>query len=415
MASAAAFKAKLLAAEQTNLKAAKFWGVGIAGLIGVFIVQHWVNKLARRYVSKGGSSAKIVSTVSTPFQRLFAGTAIGGTVILPGRIWLGLAYLAINVACAFTNVNWVMAELFFAKRMGWIHISGLFKYNSVYVLRNTHQYAAMTAGISLLIILLSVLLRQRRYELFYVIHIVFAVVILITGKKNDLLNAGTKALPEGATRVTLQRGLSAAPGSHAFLYIPGVRAFETHPFSLFATNPAEFVVNARDGFTRSLHQAAVANSGKKLRAAIEGPYGQPPAVLDFDKVVIIAGGSGATFCLSMALAWAQGANNFPDYLEWFGPEMAELQSCTAVQLLIHVTRGRKGVVEAASSIVDEKSKNIDSQEIDARRSFSSGSSSLDKNVEYGRPDIRGILSDAMKTMSVEKTTLVAGRSRSLPF
>lgn len=33
----------------------------------------------------------------------------------------------------------------------------------------------------MLIILVSILVRQRHYELFYVIHIVFAMVILIAG------------------------------------------------------------------------------------------------------------------------------------------------------------------------------------------------------------------------------------------
>lgn len=47
----------------------------------------------------------------------------------------------------------------------------------------------MTAGISMLIILLSILIRQRQYELFYVIHIVFAVVILMTGMNHDYLGS----------------------------------------------------------------------------------------------------------------------------------------------------------------------------------------------------------------------------------
>nr|POF01263.1 ferric reductase transmembrane component 5 [Quercus suber] len=223
--------------------------------------------------------------------------------------------------------------------------------------------------------------------------------------------ATLKALPEGATRVTLQRALPAAPGSHAFLYIPGVRAFETHPFSLFSTKPVEFVVNARDGFTRSLHQTAVVNSGKKFRASVEGPYGQPPAVLNFDNVVIIAGGSGATFCLSLALSWVrQPERRKPGSSLTFvwAIKTRELQSCSGVQLLIHATRSRQGTVQVADNTADEKSKELDSKQVDARRSSSSDSSSLDRNVESGRPDISGIINDAMRPLSVEKTTLVAG-------
>nr|POF01262.1 hypothetical protein CFP56_21210 [Quercus suber] len=122
---ASAFEEKLLAAEQTNLKAAKYWGVGIAGLIGIFIIEHWIGRLLRRNVSKANSSGKAISTVSAPFNRFLLGTTVGRILVLPGRIWLALAYLAINIACAFTNVNWAMAELFFAKRMGWMTVCNL--------------------------------------------------------------------------------------------------------------------------------------------------------------------------------------------------------------------------------------------------------------------------------------------------
>lgn len=118
-----AFERLLEAAEKTNLRAAKYWGVGIAGLIGVFIVAHWTQKLWNRYVFRSGRLGKAIAAVVTPLRRSTKATAVWRTSILTGRLWLAMAYLAINLACAFTNVNWEMAELFFAKRMGWYALS----------------------------------------------------------------------------------------------------------------------------------------------------------------------------------------------------------------------------------------------------------------------------------------------------
>lgn len=112
-------------------------------------------------------------------------------------------------------------------------------------------------------------------------------------------------LPEGATKVRMHRAIKATPGSHAFFWIPGVRIFQTHPFSLLANNPAEFVITARDGFTRDLYEIACATPGARFRAAFEGAYGHVPEARIFDKVVLIAGGSGATFTLALALDWAR--------------------------------------------------------------------------------------------------------------
>lgn len=103
----------------------------------------------------------------------------------------------------------------------------------------------------------------------------------------------------------MHRSIKARPGSHAFLWIPSVRAFQTHPFTLVSNNPAEFVVDARDGFTKELHRLALENPKAMRRAAIEGPYGNMPSANDFDKVLLIAGGSGATCTLAMALDWVR--------------------------------------------------------------------------------------------------------------
>jgi predicted ferric reductase len=179
-------------------------------------------------------------------------------------------------------------------------------------------------------------LRAWWYELFYYIHVSFWIIaITMTGlhqpepsKKvlyiacvsagiwalgrivrfarlvvNGVNNTVTLTpLPNGGTRVTLAKApLGSASGKHGFLWVPAVRAVETHPFTIVAVNPLEFVVAAYDGFTQTLHNCALQNPGIKLKASVEGPYGTLPDVRGYDKVMLVAGGSGASFTVGAAL------------------------------------------------------------------------------------------------------------------
>lgn len=109
-----------------------------------------------------------------------------------------------------------------------------------------------------------------------------------------------------ATRVTLSRSMAqASPGSHVFLYIPSIRLLQTHPFTMVNREPVEFVISARDGFTKSLFEAACKKPDMKVRAGIEGAYGSVPDTKGYERVVLFAGGSGATFAFALAVDWAR--------------------------------------------------------------------------------------------------------------
>lgn len=199
--------------------------------------------------------------------------------------------------------------------------------------------AGIVAGFGFLGVFLSgAIVRHIWYEAFYVSHIVCFLLALVGGSMHqpDLTEKGllimllltasmwaadrllraarmlfrsvnnyavVEPLPQGATKITLaKRPYGAVGGKHCFVWIPKIRMFESHPFTIAGTEPMEFVVNAYDGFTRDLHQYAVANPGARLRASVDGPYGTfpDPMASEFDKVVLIAGGSGATFTFGLA-------------------------------------------------------------------------------------------------------------------
>jgi len=188
----------------------------------------------------------------------------------------------------------------------------------------------------LVIIGSAFLLRKLQYEIFHIIHIFMSALILVTvgmhrpdiTKKTLVIvvfaasiwvadrilrflkfafySVGNTAtitpLLHGGTRIILRKTpIGAVPGTHCFLWIPGIRTTESHPFTIISTNPLEMVVAAYDGFTRDLHEQALRNPGQVLKTSVDGPYGSVPDFTNFDKVIFIAGGSGASFTCGVAV------------------------------------------------------------------------------------------------------------------
>ena len=219
------------------------------------------------------------------------------------------------------------------------YVAALYSEGLQMYLMQPGQYAGAVAAFSFLFIGVSGVrfVRRPQYELFFILHVTLVTVILITALLHVkqinwtamifVITAGGMwfadrsfrfsrwiyhgygnsctliPLPEGATKVVMRRPINARPGSHAFLWIPQVRVFQTHPFSLVSNDPAQFIVSAQNGFTKELHNLALQHPHQTFRAAVEGPYGNSPSTGDFDKVVLLVGGSGICFTLAMAMDW----------------------------------------------------------------------------------------------------------------
>lgn len=250
--------------------------------------------------------------------------------------------------------------------------------------------AAIVAAFSVLsAVFSSTFLRRWWYELFYVVHImswmtaivaigfhqpkwtkraIVAVLLASSAWITDRLirasrvlyysfnnEATLHALPNGGTKIVMKKvPARAEAGKHCFVWIPAVRRFETHPFTIHRTNPVEFTVKAHNGFTSDLHKYALANPGKAVRASIDGPYGTFPDPMEFDKIVLIAGGGGATFTFGLAVnvlermrdeapknvvfIWAVKKH---ENLAWFKDQLALLKThahSPTVNVSLYVTR-----------------------------------------------------------------------------
>ncbi|KAJ5092507.1 hypothetical protein NUU61_007377 [Penicillium alfredii] len=127
-------------------------------------------------------------------------------------------------------------------------------------------------------------------------------------------SASFTPLPGNVTRVTIDKpGVSWQPGQHVFLTCHSIVPLQSHPFtiaSLPEDNKIEFFVRAENGGTRRFFRYASKNdrvlgAGETTPTAcnqivfIEGPYGTMRPLRQFDSVVLLAGGMGATFSIPL--------------------------------------------------------------------------------------------------------------------
>ncbi|KAF7546544.1 hypothetical protein G7Z17_g8348 [Cylindrodendrum hubeiense] len=224
----------------------------------------------------------------------------------------------------------------------------------------------IVSGVGMLILLLG-LMRHLGYEAFYVSHVFGAIVTMFFAglhrpfwyKKvpvimifagamwalDRLIRAATllynlyknKAtiypLPNNGVRLVLNRPLAGAKsGSHCFVWIPGIRALEVHPFTIVSNNALglELVIKPYKGFTRDIHDYAISKPGSTVRASVEGPYGSLPNLEHYDRIIFIAGGSGAAFTFGLV-------NDFLSKLELESPQLVDFIWTVREKVTLHVT------------------------------------------------------------------------------
>ncbi|KAI9684513.1 MAG: hypothetical protein M1829_002323 [Trizodia sp. TS-e1964] len=197
------------------------------------------------------------------------------------------------------------------------------------------------------------LLKKMFYEWFYVLHAAFFPVVTVAlflhnrhcrepvavgvalyaldrfirtdryiwhNQKADKLKATLQVTEDGATLVSVPRNnMSWRPGSHAFLNIPRLRYFQSHPFTIASVDAehagtdtktqVQFLIKPQRGFTRALMEEAERSKihcrkgfSREVTAYIDGPYGAVPDFKSFDRTILIAAGSGITFILPIALS-----------------------------------------------------------------------------------------------------------------
>ncbi|KAK4174811.1 ferric reductase like transmembrane component-domain-containing protein [Triangularia setosa] len=202
---------------------------------------------------------------------------------------------------------------------------------------------------------------------------------------------GTKtlveALPGGACRVTvtMARPWDFRPGQHAYLYMPSIGFWQSHPFTVAWSDEAEqldgekglpmdrhdvlyqkktsvsFIIRGRTGFTGALYSRAAANPDGKLvtRCLVEGPYRGSQQLHSYGTVMLFAGGVGVTQAVPHVRDLVAGYSNgtvaarkvimvwviqTPEHLEWIRPWMTEILAMEkrreVLKIMLFVSRPR---------------------------------------------------------------------------
>jgi len=201
---------------------------------------------------------------------------------------------------------------------------------------------------------------------------------------------GTKtlveALPGNACRVTidLARPWTFKPGQHAYLYMPSVGLWTSHPFSVAWSEEAEylsdeklamnrqdilvmqktsmsFIIRARTGFTNKLFKKAEASPDGRFytKCFAEGPYGGMHMMHSYGTVMMFAGGVGITHQVphvrDLVASYANGTVaarkivlvwiiQSPEHLEWIRPWMTSILAMDkrreVLRIMLFVSRPR---------------------------------------------------------------------------
>ncbi|KAI0446223.1 ferric reductase NAD binding domain-containing protein [Xylaria telfairii] len=431
---------------QLNVDILSYYAISLAGLISIFIIGHWARRLA------WGASRSVflrpVTALSRTIRKISLRKLPGFTSV--GHAILVTIFVALNALFSFYHVDYSKVSNL-ASRFGWM-ATGNLVFVVFLALKNTplailtsysyerlnslHQIAGyttflyailhaatytwyfmhlgktsilrediVTAGIvlgfaMLFTVLAGTILRRLKYELFYIVHLVLFMVIVVTLglhrpsfdpdktlvatvliaalwfsdrlirftrlAYNSINNEATIfPLPNGGTRIVLKKPIARArAGKHCYVWLPQIRAFETHPFTIVSTEPLELIINSYSGFTRDLHEHASNKPGAPLKVSVEGPYGTFPDPMNYDKVVLVAGGSGATFAIGLAadmlrrmtlestkqieLIWAARGH---DNMAWFTRHLNHIithECAPKIALKLHLTRVDTSEMASAS-------------------------------------------------------------------
>ncbi|KFY32050.1 hypothetical protein V493_00565 [Pseudogymnoascus sp. VKM F-4281 (FW-2241)] len=216
-------------------------------------------------------------------------------------------------------------------------------------------------------------------------------------------SGGTKALvealPGNAVRITvaLARPWTFAPGQHAYLYMPSIGLWTSHPFSVAWSQEAEnphagsglasntqdvlalrktsisFVIRARTGFTNTLlRKTEVAPEGRMYtKCFVEGPYGEVNQMRSYGTAILVAGGIGITYQVphvrDLVAGYANGTVaarkillvwiiQSPEHLEWIRPWMTEIlamdkrRDVLRIKLFISRPRSTKEIQSPSATV-----------------------------------------------------------------
>lgn len=275
-------------------------------------------------------------------------------------------------------------------------------------------------------------LRNNYYQVFLLIHVLFAIAFIvmcwyhcnILGWCEWLIAACSvwffdrlvrvfRMVAVGAKKATITAvdddlfivemekpsAYSIASGQYAYLYFGGIAFWENHPFTIVCkNNKLTAFIRVKKGITKSLLKKAIENGGSVTTTVmIEGPYSVPGdgGIKKMDDVLLIAGGSGAPAILDTASTTAKGK------LVWVSQKLSNVRAYytllkhISIETDIYITQesGDDGTIPtsmlASGNSISDSSSSEEAKETDIEKSHSSHT----VNIIYGRPNLDSLINE----------------------
>lgn len=217
------------------------------------------------------------------------------------------------------------------------------------------------------------------------------------------------------------KGYKWTPGQHCFLRFKGLRILDSHPFSISTTTELgegmKFIVVPKQGLTKAHFEELDRQIELNEQVYIDGPYGGTfRDVSKFDKIVLVASGSGVTATIPFLLYVSQLhqqksplADNLKcvnfiwvvrhqSNIKWIEDELIRCQEVLGHKLQLDI-RVCDYLVEMKK--MDDKidvEKSIESEELSTPR----------LPMTYGKPDVRSILTSLTTSFSRRNIVVCSG-------
>ncbi|GAB1524896.1 ferric-chelate reductase Frp1 [Rhizoctonia solani] len=260
--------------------------------------------------------------------------------------------------------------------------------------------------------------------------------ILPSGKR--LEDATLERVSSDTVRLTVRRSFKWRSGQHAYIVAPSIARlpFEAHPFTIASVYSEDiqkegrsqeivFIIRGRDGFTRKLLEAS--ETRQSVPVVIDGPYGAPPRLSHYTTSILIAGGSGVSYTISLLLDLVRQVKSGngvarrvlfvwvvrnSSHVDWVDNLLQQaLQDCPpALQLNLNIYVTQRSLPQLPRDNELGDTILIKNKQSLGEISTTSLASSRKARIFSGRPDIGIILKDELNCASGRVSIDVSGPS-----
>ncbi|KAF8709688.1 FAD-binding domain, partial [Rhizoctonia solani] len=260
--------------------------------------------------------------------------------------------------------------------------------------------------------------------------------IFRSGKR--LEDATLERVSSDTVRLTVRRSFKWRSGQHAYIVAPSIARlpFEAHPFTIASVYSEDiqkegrsqevvFIIRGRDGFTRKLLEAS--ETRQSVPVVIDGPYGAPPRLSHYTTSILIAGGSGVSYTISLLLDLVRQVKSGngvaqrvlfvwvvrnSSHVDWVDNLLQQaLQDCPpALQLSLNIYVTQRSLPQLPRDNELGDTILIKNKESLGEISTTSLASSRKARIFSGRPDIGIILKDELNCASGRVSIDVSGPS-----